>query len=378
MCGVNISSLEKNKNVRLLIGVCDIGNGHINRQRCIINILLKCNVDIVLAVTKRSVSSFNSLYPQLKKVIVSIPWVYCNNQGVDFVNTLNRYKDANEDLYKSFLEFAVKVQECFEGELPDLVMSDYEPNVAQFAYACDIPLIGMEQQSKMLYIDSEPLAGLTINEEIARLKYFFPKVTDRVISSFFPVDRLEKENVIVLPPILKTIKKVAPIKNKVIVYFSSYADDYEQFTKVLELAKKEGKYTFYVYTKLEFDNYKGVDNIIFKRISDEFNENISDCNLIISSSGHQLISEAISLEKPLFIFSFHTFEQNYNALMVEKFQLGVKGKEFSTDEFENFVDSIETYRQNMISYKQQYWPNSWDETFIDVLDNKYGIHFTEK
>ena len=43
--------------IKIILGVCDIGNGHISRQKCIIKELLKCNVELVLAVALLSVMS---------------------------------------------------------------------------------------------------------------------------------------------------------------------------------------------------------------------------------------------------------------------------------------------------------------------------------
>lgn len=64
-------NIESSK--RVLIGICGIGNGHVNRQRAIIDILKDYNVDIVLAITKKSYKLFDEIYPEIKKVIVNIP-----------------------------------------------------------------------------------------------------------------------------------------------------------------------------------------------------------------------------------------------------------------------------------------------------------------
>jgi hypothetical protein len=43
---------------------------------------------------------------------------------------------------------------------PDLVISDYEPISAQYAYASGTPLVTIDQQSKYLVGDYEPRASL--------------------------------------------------------------------------------------------------------------------------------------------------------------------------------------------------------------------------
>lgn len=43
----------------------------------------------------------------------------------------------------------------------------------------------MEQQSKFLYLENIEINDFSINEEINRINYFFPKYDMKIISSFF-------------------------------------------------------------------------------------------------------------------------------------------------------------------------------------------------
>lgn len=369
--------MDGNAKKKILLGICDIGNGHVSRQKCIIEELAKCNVEIVLAVTANSMPYFNSVFPDLKKVLIRIPWIFCNNVGVDFNKTLIKYKKDKKDQFKSFLQFASVVQKCFEGEVPDFIISDYEPNVAQFAYSMNIPLICMEQQSKFLFLDNVPIDGITINEEIARLSYFFPKVDYRYISSFFPIEMTDKLHATIIPPILKKLSRKENDKSKVVVYFSPYSSDIRQFLHVLNMLKRRSDYKFVIYSKCNFKSYQNCENFIFKKFGEEFNEDISDCSFIISSSGHQLISEAISLEIPLLIYSFSTYEQRYNAKMVEKYGLGKRIEKFEETEFSDFLEYLECYRENMKHFKDKYWKGSWNEILMSELRKRYGIYYIQ-
>ena len=40
------------KNKKILVGICDIGNGHINRQICVINKFLNEGAHVIVATTK--------------------------------------------------------------------------------------------------------------------------------------------------------------------------------------------------------------------------------------------------------------------------------------------------------------------------------------
>lgn len=360
---------------KILIGVCDIGNGHINRQICIIDELLRCNVKIVLAITKNSLMRFEYLYPQLKKVLINIPWICCDNNGINFKNTLIKCKNTCVNQYESFWEFGIKVQEAFGGEIPDIIMSDYEPNVAQYAYAIDKPLLCMEQQSKLLFIESEKVNDITVKEEIARLNYFFPKVSHRFLSSFFPLEKIERKDITILPPILKEYKKKKINEKKVVVYFSPYTNDNDLFVKVLEMVRKEKSFHFYLYSNLKFQQDVLAENITLKKISDEFKEDLLDCNFIISSSGHQLISEAINLETPLLLYCFNTYEQNYNSKKIVEYNIGAEIKKFDSEELSRFVENVGKYRENIKSYKAMFWHDDWKKVFMNKMKELFDIFY---
>ena len=358
---------------KILLGVCDIGNGHISRQKCIIKELLKCNVELILAVTGNSIRKFDDEFPEIKKLLINIPWVSCDNEGVDFEDTLQRYRESKKDQFESFLEFAVKARHGFNGDPPDLVMTDYELNVAQFAYAMNIPLICLDQHSKYLYLENEEIDGFTINEAAARLRFFFPRVDDRFISSFSPICIGEKEGVTVLPPIIRSLTKRKTDPSKIVVYFSPYSNDAKQFERVLELLTERREYRFVIYSQLRFRSYEKYPHFIFKGISEAFIDDISDCCCIISSAGHQLISEGIRLNTPVLLFCFSTYDQKYCAKKVEEFQLGKVIKSFDHTEIDDFLNDLELYRRNMIEFRRKYWTASWEDVMLKVLHEKYGI-----
>ena len=367
--------MERNMSVKkILLGVCDIGNGHISRQKCIIKELLKCNVEMVLALTENSIRKFDYEFPEIKKILINIPWVSCDNEGVDFKDTLKRYRESKTDQFESFLEFSVRARQCFNSDPPDIVITDYEPNVAQFAYAMNIPLICMDQHSKFLYLHGEEIDGTDINEGAARLRYFFPKVDHSFISSFSPICIGEREGVTVLPPIIRKISKRKTDPSKIVVYFSPYTNDTKQFEQVLEMLTERRDYNFVIYSELTFRDYEKYPQFLFKKIGEEFIDDISDCCCIISSAGHQLISEAVSINTPVLVYCFSTYDQKYCAKMVDENKLGKVIKRFDQKEFDDFLNDLELYRRSISEFRNEYWAAPWDDIMLNVLNEKYGIH----
>lgn len=355
--------------MKVLVGVCGIGNGHLNRQSCVVENCLKCGYDVAVATTNENIQYFQLKFPNIEIINIDIPWITCNSIGIDFKDCLRRYISKNVDQYKTFLEFAIKVEKVFNG-IPNVVITDYEPNVAQYSYAVGIPLICMEQQSKFLYLKEDIIADYSIKEEIKRINYFFPKFDKKIISSFFPID-IENENVKVVSPIIRQMEERI-VKNKhVLVYFSPYSDSYK-YKLVLEAISKIKYLDFIVYTKQDFTQFSS-NNISFKKYGETFKGDLESSLLLISTAGHQLLSEAISINVPMYLIPLDTYEQNYNALMIKKYKLGEVGYKINSEEIENVYSNLDHYIQNIDEFKNKYYKNDWTKILNETLE-EYKKH----
>lgn len=350
--------------MKILIGICGIGNGHLNRQTNVINLLKKNKHEIVIATTKNNVDYFKKNFPEFKILEIFIPWIACNEQGVDFKTTLRKYNEEKVDQFSEFLDFSISVEKVFLG-IPDLVITDYEPNVAQYSYAVDVPLICMEQQSKFLYLDEIKINNYSILEERKRINYFFPKYDYKIISSFFPIN-IKDKNVKVVTPIISPLTKIKNKKNHILVYFSPYENSIN-YIKVLKALNNILNYKIIVYTKENFDVSN--KNIEFKTYSNEFKNDLENSICLISTAGHQLLSEAIYLETPVYLIPLSTYEQNYNARMIEHYSLGQISKDISYEEVSEFLKNVLYYKKKIINFKNKYYKSNWKSELLNIINN---------
>lgn len=350
--------------MKILVGICGFGNGHLSRQTNVIKLLTNNHHDIVIATTKNNVNYFENKFPNFKVLEISIPWISCNSEGIDFVTSMKKYQEASIDQFYEFLKFSMNVEKSFLG-FPDLVITDYEPNVAQFSYAVDVPLICMEQQSKFLYLDEIKISNYSILEEKKRINYFFPKYTYKVISSFFPIDIKEK-NIKVVSPIISPLNKIKNKKNHILVYFSPYEKS-KKYLEIVHALENILNYNIIVYTKEKF-NIKS-NNIKFKPYSCEFQNDLENAYCLISTAGHQLLSESISIEIPLYLIPLSTYEQNYNAKMIEKYALGKIADNITNKEIEQFIQEVPYYEEKILNFKNKYYKNSWEKTLLEIINN---------
>lgn len=59
--------------MKILIGICGIGNGHLNRQTNVINLLMNKNHEIVIAISKNNINYFKNKFSKFK-VVKKIFW----------------------------------------------------------------------------------------------------------------------------------------------------------------------------------------------------------------------------------------------------------------------------------------------------------------
>ena len=340
---------------KVLVGICPIGNGHINRQICVIRELLSNNFEILIATDDSKIQMLKNIFPNEKYIAINIPWIVCDDNGFNFADTLNRYN--NNDLFKKFLEFGIDVEKKLNGK-PDLVITDYEPNVAQYSYAQSIPLITMEQQSKYMYIDEIEMHNYSIKEEIYRLNYFFPKFNKKIISSFFPLD-IKEENVIQVSPIIPKLNRYERHDSFILVYFSPYSNS-DKYEKIINILKEFKNISFKVFSN-NYDDY-------VNKYNDDFKEDLAKCSALITTGGHQLISEAISLEVPLYVLPLETYEQHYNAYMVEHYGLGTNEK-ISEESIRKFIENRNNYVNNIKKYKKKYYKEPWQKILVKTIES---------
>ena len=172
----------------------------------------------------------------------------------------------------------------------------------------------------------------------------------------------------IVPPIITEFDTAIKNNNKIIVYFSPYSDS-DNYWKILNAIKNIKNYTFHVYTSneyLEFEKYK---HIHFYKFSKKFKTDLESSSFLLSTGGHQLLSEAIALNIPVYVFPLDTYEQQYNALMIKKYNLGYFAKEKSVDEIMKFLSQYEEFYKNIKQFKSKYYTTSWDKEIKNFLEH---------
>ncbi len=333
--------------MKILYGISGIGTGHSYRQMPLVEQFAQDSTIVVFAYNE-SRRIYEKRFAGSRNVIVipvDIPFIAGNSTGLDWDETarVNKGKD-----FHTINSTAMAKASALIGK-PDLVISDYEPLSAQYAYAYDAPFVTIDQQSKYLCGAFPEFPGQSYQDEIMRLGMFFPKADARVACSFFQVDMGDnKYGVRIFPPTLKNeiVHLNRDEGNSVLMYISSQKAFVQGAEEVVPLcAARQEHFDIFVKDVPELDT---PDNVTFYTHGDPFfYDALHRCKGIISTAGHTLLSEAMFLGIPVYAIPLPVYEQHMNAHILEKHGFGMSRPKLERESLDEFLRKIPEWRKNI-------------------------------
>jgi uncharacterized protein (TIGR00661 family) len=388
-----VASLKKitaliNKNVaenkiehkKILFGICGLSNGHCSRQLPVIKYLLEQGHEILIFTYGDGLAYFKDRLPKssLVKIIpVANPYYVGTPQGLDFELTAN--SDKNNIDFNRINSLAMD-RAAKEFGRPDLVISDYEMAAAQYAYAKNIPLVTLDQQSKYLVGDFAPiLNGTSYIDEVERLSLFFPKAKKRIAVSFFRVEGANRKtdfDVEVLSPMIRPeVLEAKGIhrsgKPSILVYVTAQQlgdQPIEEWIDTIRSALPES-YEAHLFLPQRVDLPENDSQLNFYHHGDKrFDPLLFSCHGIITTAGHNLLSEAMYLEKPVFALPLPLYEQQLNAHIIDEGGFGLSRASLSVEELRIFFANLDTYTRNINKDKKYLLKEPGNTLIIDKID----------
>jgi uncharacterized protein (TIGR00661 family) len=333
---------------RIWYSVFGEGYGHSTRSAPIIEALQKKHALLV--------TGFNKSYEYLKK---RFPKIVHRIDGPGFV-----YNSNTIDRKATFLEFMNSLPENSKKNTfhifnlikrfkPDLIISDFEPASHYFAYFLKIPIINIDNMSVLskCEIDVKKEDMVDYLSALSVIKVFNPQADYNLILTFKRFKSKEK-NVLFFPPILR--EQVLEKKSRAGDFILVYSTTKSNFSGVFrELKKISEKFVIYGSNENKLEG-----NFVFKKFSDEgFLDDLANCKGVLMNGGFSTISEAIYLDKPMFIVpAKNQYEQKFNGLTIEKLGFGVCKEEAGKKEIESFLANLNFYKGNL--EKVPKWDNS--------------------
>lgn len=349
------------KKIKILYGVTGIGYGHTFRQLPIIEYFAR-SAKIVIFAYDNSYRYYKEHFKKnnsIKVIRVAVPFYAGDKYGLNFKIAAKIPENQKENFIQINFQAMHKAFKIIGR--PNLVISDYEPISAQYAYAHNAPLITIDQQSKFLSGSfPQNLKGYTFRDEIERLHMFFPKIKNRIVCSFFKFKiKNSSEKIKIFPPtiknsVLKISRHIDP--NCILLYISSAREFGQSPKQIIKTLKNYPDKKFHLFiNKKDIKTFEGKSNsniYIYPHGSPAFNNILGKCAGIISTAGHSLLSEAMYLGIPVYAIPVSPYEQHLNAHIVDKYKFGISNSKISPKKLEYFIKNIPYFTSNIIKDKK--------------------------
>jgi len=344
----------------IVYGVCGIGNGHAYRQMPVVRALALRHRVVVLAYGD-SLETYGRLAARdgnLRVVPVTVPYLPGRRGGIDWAAVADGARPGG-DYWRSTGAALAEVERLVGT--PDLVVSDYEPVSAMCAYATGAPLVTLDQQSKFLVGDLPVPGGGAPGcpgpeDEVARLRLFFPCARLRLACSFFPVPRLAEPHaeVTVIPPVLRAemlrLERRPSARPSVLVYLSGQHLSRPDLPGLYAALGGRPDVDFHLFGRAaRGDGAPAPPVNVRVHAPDDavFLDLLGGVHGLVCTAGHNLLSEAVHLRLPVLAMPLGIHEQRLNAAMVAAAGAGMSSPVLTAPVLAEFLDRLPELRRGM-------------------------------
>ncbi len=306
--------------MKLLYGIQGTGNGHITRSTKIIESLLKMGieVDVLISGTDHQIETNFAKFK-----FKGFKLKYDDN------GNLKRFKSIFENDFKQFIrDIKIDISEY------DKIISDYEPITAFAGKLKNKKVYGLSNQYSFLS------NKIPKPNKIRRIDEF-------IIKNFAPVDNpiglhYEKYDDFIETPIIRDDIREAELKK--LDHYTVYLPQID-INKILQTLS-ERKEKFHIFSN-KIKKTEILKNCKIEPTNKDvfFNSFISS-NGIITSAGFQTTSEALFTGKKLLVIPIYgQYEQECNALSLQKLGVSI---EKNLDNIDNFIKNDDYIKINWI------------------------------
>ena len=326
--------------MRIVYGVSGEGSGHSSRAREMAGHLVSRGHDLWIASYDRGV---RNLRDDFRIFEVEGLHIASEDNRVSIVKT---FSDNLMRVPSAHRRYEALKAELFETFQPDVVITDFEPMTAYLALQHGIPLVTIDNQHRMRYVDYACPPGSEMERQITKniIRAMVPRPDVSLVTLFCP-GNLRNERTFLFPPILRAdVLRLTPrTEGHLLVYVTQRFDT---LIDVLHQFPRE-EFRVYGYDKDEQDN-----KITYRPFGKEtFLDDLAACKGVIATAGFTLISEALAMGKPYLALPMRgQFEQELNAFQLESLGYGKYAKQPTAEAIGDFLYRLPDYRERLNDY----------------------------
>ena len=341
---------------KIIYAVAGEGVGHSSRSHLIGQRLLEAGHDCIFVGSQKSLVYLKQYFGERVKEVFGLSFAFIDGR-IDKSETLKRNlmklpkgNKLNDELFNKH----------FKAFNPDLVISDFEPFSAWWAWRKRVPFISIDHEHMLSHCQLEHQGRNWFSRMTARVvtECHYVGAVAYIIVNFFDA-LLSVDSAVLAPPIIRPVVRSLKAKaGEHILLYSTTGEDEEQLWKIL---CKFSEQKFYIYGFKKDLEYK---NCIFKKRSMEgFLGDLAGAKAVIASAGFSLISECMYLKKKMLMLPLAgQYEQIINAHYIEKLGLGISAEKLDEAVLARFLDELD---KPMPDDKRIIWPDN--DRFFGIL-----------
>ncbi len=341
---------------KIIYGVAGEGFGHSSRSHLIGQRLLDAGHDVMFVGSKKSLVYLKQYFGERVKEIFGLGFAYEDGR-VDKSETIKMNlmnlpegNRLNDELFKQY----------FEPFDPELVVSDFEPFSAWWAWRKGVPFISIDHEHMLTLCELEHPQKNWFSRLTSSIvtKCHYVGAAAYIVINFFRTG-LRIESAVLAPPVVRTIVTgLEPSEGRHILFYTTTGRGKEQLQELL--SKFDGQ-TFCVYG---FDESGEAGNCVFKRRSTEgFLGDLASARGVVASAGFSLISECLYLRKKMLVLPLAgQYEQIINGHYIEKLGLGLSAEKLDEQVLGRFLGQLE---EPLPSDERIIWPDN--RRFFEIL-----------
>ncbi len=320
---------------RIIYAVAGEGFGHSSRSHMIGQRLIRAGHDVMFVGSQKSLLYLKQYFGQRVREVFGLSFAF-EGERIDKSETLKRNllklpegNKVNDELF----------HQHFEPFGPDLVISDFEPFSAWWAWRKRIPFISIDHEHMLTLCKLEHptrnwFARLTAG--VITECHYVGAVAYLVISFFKAPLRID--SAVLAPPIVRdAVTQLDPVEGDHVIVYSTTGQNRQ---KLLDTLAQFPSQQFYVYG---FNTDEQIGNCTLKpRSTEGFLKDLAEARGVVASAGFSLISECMHLRKKMLLLPLaNQYEQVINARYIEKLGLGVAAEHLDEPSLARFLDGLD-------------------------------------
>ncbi len=346
---------------RILYGVAGEGFGHSSRSHLIGQHLVDAGHEVVFLASRKSLAYLRNHFGANVHEVFGLCLV-CQNRNLSPLRTVTTNlaqfldrRSVNRELYS-------KVIEPFN---PDVVISDFEPFSALWAWRHGVPSVSINHQDLLTMCELEHPPGQRLAklgaQLVTRCHHF--GAAAYIILNFFRVPVKHALGVLA-PPVVRPITHC--FSPSYAEHILIYCTDPTWKNPLLTILSAFRAQPFRIYG---FDESERIGNCLLRKNSTEsFLQDLASCRGVIATAGFSLISECLHFRKKMLLLPIEgQYEQAINAFHADRLGVALHRQRLDA---RTLGEYLEILKEPMARHKDILWPNN--EAFFGTLRRTLG------